>query len=242
MSYATDLITFYTALRDAVRLHNPQSNLPCRRLQTFRVFASSPTQELLTPNLGATICDKDKPFFFSREWREKKYNPNDITWQYPLLFAFEVEANADILQIEDGRVRITHTLQVGVLDIVKEVKSAAACKGCEGRTVNEIYLDTQQQLFEVLRFVKALGVATFEDGVQIIRQPGAHDATFTSLNIIEEAKSGIPLFRIERPTERVYGTAVTLNVKATHCNINVCFDAPSKEFGTLAHEAGCTQC
>lgn len=242
MSYATNLVTFYTAMREAVRLHNPASNLPCRRLQTFRVFAASPSQELLTPTLGASICDKDKPFFFSREWHEKKYNPNEIAWQYPLLFAFEVEAVCDFTQIEDGVVRTRHTLQVGVLDIAKEVKSASGCKGCEGRTVNEIYLDTQQQLFEALLFAKRIGIATFDDGTQTLRSPGAYNATFTAVNMIEEPQNALALFRIERPAERVYGTGVTLTIKAQQCDITNTFDAPAKEYGVLAHEAGCSKC
>ncbi|MCS6930525.1 MAG: hypothetical protein NZM43_13640 [Saprospiraceae bacterium] len=242
MSYATNLITFYTALREAVRLHSPNTTLPCKRLQTFRVFAASPAQELLTQTLGATVCDKDKPFFFSREWHERRYNPNEITWQYPLLFAFEVEAACDLSQIEDGIVRARHTLQVGVLDVVKDVKSAAGCKNCEGRTPNEIYLDTQQQLFEALLFVKRIGIATFDDGTQILCAPSAYDATFTTLNMIEEPLNAVPLFRIERPAERVYGTGVTITIKAQQCDVTKAFDTSQKEYGVLAHEAGCSNC
>jgi len=56
----------YTALKQAV-MFSPQYVQPdsgqgkvwkCRQLQTFRVMQKERGAELISPNLGATICDK----------------------------------------------------------------------------------------------------------------------------------------------------------------------------------------
>lgn len=232
------------AFRDAVRFHKPESKLRCHRLNAFRAFQQSSAAEMSTPTLGATICDKDKPYFFSRLWHEKKYNPNAIAFDFPLLFLFEIEATARYTSISEGLIVVSHHLQVGVVDVYTEPKpSASYCHGCEGRTVNEIYQDTERLLYYALRFVSDLGVETTSDlRKRMVHRSACQDPErWEELNMFSDTTSE-PILRIERPAERIYGTATFIRAVARHCIKNIDAAFTDKDFGVISHEAGCSDC
>lgn len=238
------LDTYFAAFRDAARFHRPASTLKCERINAFRVFQQSMAAEMSTPTLGATICDKGKPYFFSRAWEEKQFNPNAIAFDFPLLFIFETEATAKMTAVEDGVVIVSHRLQVGVVDVYAEPKATSTyCAGCEGRTVNEIYRSTEQLLYYALKFVANVGTSVRLDGLKYITHRSACDACddFEPLHLLNDTTLE-PVVRIERPAERIYGTATFIRATAKHCltSDDVAFDV--KDFGTLSHEAGCSTC
>lgn len=242
----------YSAFRDAVRYY-PAQDTTCKRLQTWRVFQQSLGVEVSTPNLGATICDKDKQYFWSRDWHEKKYNPNGITWKFPLLFAFETEGAMIGPFGFGGETKMVYTLQVGVLDVLIDTPDGRKCVGCQSRTVNEIYADTESLLLSALHFVSNVN-QTGIDGVDVWANSdlvsqgeasGALNVTGkTSISILDASQKynqEAPFFRIERSAEKMYGTAINIRVAASVCP-TVDWNFTETDFGILAQEAGCKTC
>lgn len=238
------LHTYFAAFRDAVKYHAPGAQLRCKRLNAFRVFQQSSAAEMTAPTLGATICDKHKPYFYSRLWHEKQYNPNSITFEFPLLFIFETEAELSMHNVADGALLAEHKLQVGVIDIYTEPKPTNTyCAGCEGRTINEIYSDTEQLLYYALNYVANVGYEVAPDGLEyMLHFAASHDEDkWYPLDLLRETYTQ-PLLRIERPAERIYGTATFVKAVVRHCAKDVPATFLEKDFGTLSHEAGCSSC
>jgi hypothetical protein len=246
------LTDIYNAFRDSVRYYPAQDTL-CKRLQTWRVFQQSLGVEVSTANLGATVCDKDKPYFWSREWHEKKYNPNAITWKFPLLYAFETEGTMVGPFGFGGAARMVYTLQVGVLDVLVDTKDARNCVGCNARTPNEIYADTETMLLSALYFVSNVN-QTEIDGVSVWANSdlvsqgeasGALNVTGkTAISILDQSQKynqEAPFFRVERSAEKMYGTAINLRVATQVCP-SVDWNFTETDFGVLAQEAGCKTC
>lgn len=245
----------FEAFRDSVK-HSPAGDRVCDQLQTFRVFPNSRLPELSTPNLGVNICEKDRPFFWSRKWVEAKYNPSAVKWQFPLLYVFDMSA-----QIEKPFLRgakSIHALQIGVLDVLSDDCADGKCNGCNGRTINEIYIDTQRLLLQSLRYVRQIVHATTTPGtgtlppgwyhkeyLEYLKNAGiitAFNPTKQMFAATEAANNnGVFAARRERPTEKFYGTAIEMNVITSACYENNPDFAPY-DWGAVAHNIGCQNC
>lgn len=241
----------YAAFRDSVRYY-PAQDTPCKRLQTWRVFQQSLGVEVSTANLGATVCDKGKPFFWSRDWHEKGYNPNAITWKFPLLFAFETDGVMQGPLGFGGTSKMVYSLQIGVLDVLTDTTDARKCVGCNARTVNEIYSDTETLLLSAIHFVSNVN-QTGIDGVDVWaneslvkqgKESGALNVTGeTAISILDQSQKynqEAPFFRVER-IGNIYGTAINLRVSVPVCP-TVEWNFTETDFGVLAQEAGCKTC
>lgn len=86
-----DLPTFYGILRDAVKFYPHVEKW--RRPQTFGVIDSF--AQLTNDNLGKTIADKGKNYFFSRRWAAQNYNPSKVSYDFPGLFVIELGAGVE---------------------------------------------------------------------------------------------------------------------------------------------------
>lgn len=250
------LETIYEALRDSVRYY-PKQRLKCQQPQTWRVLQQSLAAEVSgTPSsFGATICDKDKPYFWSRLWVESKYNPNNIMGEFPLLYAYE-EPGVRIDPFGSGGTKYIVNLQIGVLDILSDDKEARKCVGCNARTINEIYRDTQTMLEACVNYLRGVHAYTIDGNRQgffnkkMVEQAlaagsiqtaewvgGVHSIADAALSVNKEA----PYFRAERQTENLYGTAITLRFIVDGC-CETDWNFTEPDFGVLAHEAGCNDC
>lgn len=244
------LTDIYAAFRDSVRFY-PRHELKCNQLQTWRVLQKSMAVEISTPNLGATICDKDKPFFWSRLWHEKAYNPNSIVWEFPLLYAFENEST--LINPIGGSGVIISSVQVGVLDVWVDDKDGRKCVGCGARTVNEIYFDTETMLLSSLRYLNNTrgyqvdgGAAVWANSDFIAQGIAAQrfDAVPVAPSILtasQKHNAEDPTFRVERSAENIYGTAVNLRFAVNACPETE-WNFTETDFGVLAQEAGCKTC
>ena len=84
------LTDLYQIGRNAVRLF-PDQSLKCLQPQTFRVLQLSEEKDLVgTSNLGIVPTDKDTPFFWAREWMQKRYPAGALTFEFPLFTMNEV--------------------------------------------------------------------------------------------------------------------------------------------------------
>lgn len=209
----------YAALKEAVRYY-PTSGDTCNRPQTFAVLANA--SDLSTQNLGKTICDKNKPYFYSRLWENKKYNPSDLSFQWPAVVVYE--ENMDVKDQFSKDVTICYNVTISVLDEFNKDCDKLRCTGCKGRTPNEVFQDTEDILFNVLYYLTQLVItddaellhhtlaATVDDGatahyLKSIRQNNS--ATTTALRFVGQSASNL------------YGNSIRLKFCFNRCNTGV---------------------
>lgn len=252
MSIQTVAITdLYTALGQAARyypLPADPSRL-CDRLQAFRVVPINPAGVPIKQLMAATVCDKDKPYFYSRLWEERGYNPNAIDWNFPLLYAYNVRISP--VERRPGNItRMTHTVEVGVIDQLPEQKG---CVGCNGRTPNEVYQDTTRLLMASLDYLAGVGYYPVDGETGLLHETRAgelYDAgTLYSaepydrlLKATGTKIDNLTFDYFEQYTERVYGTFTTLQFVATGCQgLTWNFDVPERTV-LAAEKRVCQNC
>lgn len=251
---------FYNALKQSV-MFSPQYVAPdsgngkvwrCRQLQTWRVMSKERGAELASPNLGATTCDKGKPFFWSREWHESKYNPNAITFKYPALLLTELSFSPELaFQKQTKR---CYNYQLAVVDQMADECKTCNCESCEKRTINEISADTESLLFSSLYYLSKVKFATLEPGgetgywnidyLQALKDAGSINGFNTGADWgghLNGQNKGTGAYRIAVEAAKIYGTAINFtacfqNCEATELNFNL------PDFGVLAAESGCKTC
>lgn len=219
---------FYSLLRDAARSSPPVENAPCLQLQAFRALAFEDATEITAPNFGATVCDRERPYYWSRAWAASGYDETQIQAEFPVLAAFErtgVRKNAFNPQ---------HTtvseIEIAVIDRYDtEGCESGNCKGCAGRTRMEIFRDTRYLLSYVLNYI---GGAVFAD-IDNIGKGLFHQATLEQLFATNEiglfsvisdfgatmagANLETRLFNVEFAAARYWGTGVVINAKTFDC-------------------------
>lgn len=241
----------YTALRDSVRFY-PDQESKCLQPQTWRVLQRSLAAEISTQNLGATICDKDKLYFWSRRWKEAKYSPNGIVWAFPLLYAFEQDAV--MIDPFGGRPQLIYNLQIGVLDVLTDDEAARKCSGCNGRTLNEIYRDTQLMLQSSLNYLEDTSGWRINGGPEVwlnrqfveqaLQAQRIERADFVDPGILTDSQKYNPestFFRAERSAEKIYGTAINIRIAASACQPTT-WNFNETDFEILSQEYGCQTC
>ena len=207
----------------------PTSPKLCHRPQAFSAIAS--LSEIAGDSNGKTICDKDRPYFWSRQWNAKGNKADSITFEYPLIAAFEL--NATIEGIFKDDFNITYNVQIICVDQYKQDQAKGqACTTCDSRTKNDIYNDTERVLHNVLKRLKDAKYVSLNGGsYQWLLQSIIDDYTAanpgdtTDINIAATNQfkqwlqgSGINQIRYESQTQaNLYGTAVTIQFKASQC-------------------------
>jgi hypothetical protein len=247
------LTDLYTALSQAVRYYPAPSDAGrlCDRLQTFRVFGNNQLQNLTTDSIGASVCDKDKPYFYSRKWEAMGFNPNKISWEWPLAYAYPVRYTVENLR---GKyIKRANLIEVGVLHLLPEGKG---CTGCDGRNENEVFQDASTQLMAVLNYLSGMGYytvnPTHEDArlyhaemLQAAQDAGSINSFDLATGLLKGAGAStdnLTFEYVERYAERVFGVSVALPFVSTEC-VDVAYDFTAVDFGVLAHEANkCRQC
>jgi len=241
---------FFQIGKNAAQLY-PQST-PCLQPQAFRVLQRQRGTEVGEDNLGAVPTDKDNPFFWSRRWHNAKYNPNSISFEWPILTMFEAYSESKDSPMGDI-FRRCYRVQLSVLDKYKEECTTIKHRGCEARTVNQIYIDTEKILDGVLKYFGKTVIATTDDCSTpkvyylpwlIVQRENAglnFDVLFELQDKLNAQNPTVRFGRVERPTQQIYGTEVFLNFCTTNCeSIEYNLDIP--DFGTVAFEAGCSNC
>ena len=252
---------FYNALKQAV-MFSPQYVQPdsgqgkvwkCRQLQTFRVMQKERGAELVSPNLGATICDKNKPFFWSRKWHESGYG-DPITFNYPALLLTELSFSTE--RPFQKQTKRCYNYQIAVVDVQSDDCKTCACESCEKRTVNEIFTDTESLLFDALFYLTGVRGATLEPSgetgfwntayLDYLKEIGGISDYTPGQDwgggILAPVNKDVTAYRIAMAgTTNIHGTALNFtacfqNCEATEPNFNL------PDFGVLARESGCKTC
>lgn len=246
------LLDLYRIGRNAVQLHPAQSPVrPCLQLQAFRVLQRERGTEVGTDNLGALPTDKDNPFFWSRKWHNNKYNPNNIEWEWPLFTMFELVSETTEAPFSGGFGRC-YTLELSVLDIFKEDCCGPGGIGCDARPINQIFLDTETLLDSVLRYFGGIVIATTTaDPVPKIYYrpwlvanflPGQINIQYELLVTLNTNNKNVRYARVERPTQKIYGTKTQVKFCTKNCGPAINFDLTLPDFGLLSFESGCKNC
>lgn len=245
------LTDFFTVLKQAV-MFSPKTEMKCKQLQALRVSPREYGMELASENIGATICDKDKPFFWSRIWEQKKYNPNQVAWEFPLLFVSELSISTKNAMLNSAE--RTYVFQVTVLDKYSEDCDKGKCQGCEGRTVNEIFYDTETLLHSVVRYLATITEAETDRGVSgffgrdylgwLIDRGmiGGYTPGMDWGGIMATENKNAVSYRTAIETLRVYGTAIDLTVTVKNCEEPTFDFSTCPDISVIGHEAGCKDC
>lgn len=244
---------FFQALKESVMFSQSIRPGQCGKLQAFKVLEQGAGGLIRSENLGGTICDKGKPYFWSRRWHESSYNPNQILFDFPILCVVETGYTVD--RPFDRNNRRTYQFNISVLDKYVQTKGPDGCTGCDGRTINEIYEDTEAMLFQALSFVSRYKEAEINP---------SGETGFFNINLLDAWKqqgsiSGYNLitapgdllvakitdgnaYKAAISAEGLFGNAINLNIGFQACQTEEFTYNSIKDFGTLSHEAGCTGC
>lgn len=241
---------FYNALKQSV-MFSPKAELKCNQLQTFRVAQSG--MEMTTPNMGATICDKDKAFFWSRLWQDRKYNPNHVSFEFPLLRVHE--SNFSVKRPLAATSERVYSFQISVWDKWVEDNDKGRCQGCAGRTIEEIEADTERLLFASLHYLSGLVEATIDTGLPsgyyhkdfltYLHDRGAISGYTPGIDfggMLEQDNKSATAYRVEIASAKLYGTAIDIQVCLKNCEATVYNFEQCTDFAVLAQEVGCKDC
>ena len=201
----------YRIIKDAVRYYQAEG---AKRPNTFAVLNSP--DNLNADNLGKTICDAYRPFFFSRQWEAKRYNPSDLTFTYPIVTIYE--GRQELTNVFTSKQEICYTIDLAVLDQY-DLDATKSCQGDKGRTPNEIYQDTEDILFEILGYLK--NVKILSDGTIVHKnQSGAIDERKTGnfLQMIQTQNKTANSYRFQGKTNaNLYGNVISLKFCFSRC-------------------------
>lgn len=202
----------YRIIRDAVKHYQAEG---CKRPNTFAVLNSP--DNLNADNLGKTICDAYRPFFFSRQWEAKRYNPSDLSFTYPIVTVYE--GQQEVTDLFTNKQTICYTIDLAVLDQYDQ-NCTKHCQGDKGRTPNEIYQDTEDILFEILGYLKNVKIVV--DGTILHNnQEGEIDERKTGnyLNMIKSQNKRSNSYRFQgRSNANLYGNVISLKFCFDRCH------------------------
>lgn len=180
------MITFKDYIQlfnNAVRFYPATEGKSWLQPQSFAVLDSVTT--LQSPNLGKYICDKGKPFFYSRIWEQTRYNPSRLEYRTPLVVLYE---NAgDYKKLFTNKSETTYNFEICILDR----HGAEDCKkvNCEegkSRSIYEIYSDTEQMIYNIVSYISDCAVYTMLDGSEVLRNV-QHNAYIDDGAVLNEA-------------------------------------------------------
>lgn len=220
---------FYSLVRDAAR-SCPVASSTCLQINGFRAMALSGATEMTTPSFGVTVCDKEKPYYWGRKWAEGGYLTDNMEGEFPALTAFR--ANGNMTDAFNARQRTVSKMEVAVVDrYYQDQCEAGACGGCEGRTIMEIFRDTETLLTYVLKYlgnavhavVGNIGEGLFNETVlEALRVsneiPGYDVKGFFGDMLAGRNIEGVFLENIEFPAAKLYGTAAYILVPTLSCD------------------------
>lgn len=241
----------YDAFKQAVMYYPvPSNGWKCLQPQSFAVLESRSV--LNTENLAKTPCDRLKPFFFSRLWLNKKYNPSDLSFDWPLVAIFEQSGTVNNLNFATQTNE--YNIQVVVLDQYKDDCTKGSCQGCSGRVKNEIFTHTEEILFNILSYFKELEFVKLASGewklvnkalYNILKETegliSEHDSTLQGNKIataISRLNSNAATFRVDDySTSNLWGSGINLTLSVPYCHTHV-YDFSSIDKGII-HDIGC---
>lgn len=221
-AHDVNLETLYSIILDAVRRYQSTPGMDCRQPQTFRVLQLDRGAELTTPAMGATLSDKDTPYFYSRTWERQKFNPNNITADFPVCTAFELSSDLP-KGISETTIKQCYSVELSVLDVF-QIK----CDGKPYRTINQIYADTEKILLNIVNYISGSIIATVGDVTGVYNRSvlnslvacgeiAQYDEIYDIGGVLQSENKGGRTVHVEMPTNNIYGTKMRLTFCIYRC-------------------------
>jgi hypothetical protein len=176
--------------------------------------------------MGATLSDKDTPYFYSRAWERKKFTPNNIVADYPVLTAFELSSDFTRGVIEKS-MREYCFLEIAVLDSFKN-----ECDGkvgrCESRTINHIFRDTKAILLNAINYISASIIARVGDVTGVYNRTildrllssgeiEQYDTYYDIGDAFQSDNKEVRTTHVEMGATSTYGTKIRVKVRVDWC-------------------------
>ena len=148
---------FYNLLKQAVMFYPQNTELPCKRVNSFVVLDN--TDQIKQDNFGINENHIGKDFFFSRSGKS--------TIKYPALFAWEQGFNIEDRFRKDSKPRKNCvTFEFTVLDYLDS--DCTNCNKCQKRTPTEIQCDCEDILNNVLDYFYNVACVIVDGGTDAI--------------------------------------------------------------------------
>lgn len=220
------LETYYSIFLDAARRYPATQGYDCKQPQTFRVLQLDHGAEIHTPAMGATLSDKDTPYFYSRSWERRGFTPNNITADFPLLTAFELSSDMP-RGITQGGMKQMYFTEISILDQFQN-KCDGKARKCENRSINQIYADTEVILLNVVNYLCGSVIAQVGDvtGVYNIKmlEHWRDCGEIDGYNVVHDIGGAIQsenkearTTHVEMAATGVYGTKIRLRLPVYRC-------------------------
>mgnify|MGYP003402310984 CR=1 FL=1 len=214
------------ALKESV-MYSPQAEMKCRQLQAFKVLERGGL--LVSENLGATICDLNKDWFWSRVWSANKVKAGKINWDFPLLVVIERGFTAASPLVNKGKQCVTYN--ISVLDKYTADCEKGACGGCSGRTINDIYADTEYLLFQALSYISGMKFITVGSTVYSMHdgelQKHLDSGAITSYTegkgwgyIVANDTKSAEGYKTSIEAEGIFGTSINVTICNDRCYVD----------------------
>lgn len=149
---------FYGIIRDAVRFY-PINTDAHPAPKAFAVIDGP--EQINEENLGRTIADYHKPYFWSRAWEAAKFHPSKVSFSYPLVYAWEDKGMIETpFSFRSGQER---TLYLGA--VVQMADKQTGDLSIYGKPIlfPEIIDLAGEYIYNVMRYITDVGLF-FVDG------------------------------------------------------------------------------
>jgi hypothetical protein len=153
-----DLSDIYSEIKRAVKLWPIEDHKP----NTFAVLED--ISDIDTPNLGKTILDKDLPYFYSKAWADKQYNPSQVCWSLPAILMIEVDGQLT----NDAGGTMNHTIEIVVVDAMESPPDKWILPKGEKRTANQIYQDTEKTMRQLVTIMRSIDLSEWSRQYQAL--------------------------------------------------------------------------
>lgn len=235
-----NIIDVCWALRDAVRYSQAWDGRDCMQLQTFRFISSVNGAELTRDSMDAYMCDRYRPFFYSRYWEDNKYSENAVVGKLPALYLMQMAASRE-KATQRGTTR--KQIAIGIVDKYDPDTDKLNCAGCPSRAIPQIYQDTEDMLAQVLKYLANVSYycidgekyGLFHSDLMVEwannGQVSSYTEEFTFSEKVHSLNLDINLEQVVFDSDRIYGTQAQLLVELQDCEIpDYCFNVTKYKF------------
>jgi hypothetical protein len=148
---------FYTLLNNIVRLsRNPNpSDLAIRTFAVVHAWT-----DIQNEQLGKTLSEKEKIYFFSKKWDQQGYPTNDISYEYPLLAVRPGGQNVSDFFNGDARSQGSHQLLLVDKLYLAPPQHPTILTQRNQHQITEDCKDLMIGLFNTLKTVKAYNIGS----------------------------------------------------------------------------------
>lgn len=203
-------------MAEAVRYY-PCPNTKCNYPETFAVLEDN--TNLDSSNLTKRFVDFDKGFFFSRAWEARNRDPNQVTFDYPVVGAKYYASTLNSIKAKTIQVKDNVTL--GCYDVLQN-----NCKPdcCGERAKHEIERECLETLINVISYLNNVVVAEIDGSINYYNtwwlekfaQEGGEYKKLQPAQLFVN-QDNIYTYKAETGIDHIYGMEIRLDLRTQIC-------------------------